>query len=200
MSFTGTYQLVVTANGTTCLGTVTKTASMGIDPIDATIAAGDVGTLTRSDADTGVFTRTSGTAVDNSEVVDVFWEGGIRYGLTATTAGTSGQQFTLDGGAGDDLPSDAATAVYVATQVTYPVDFAGDDVQVIGASSSQRLNVVFYDGASVILAQEIVANSAWGWASEMGIDNPFASDDISSITVTCGSATAASFKLAGLLT
>ena len=199
MSFPGTYQITVAANGVTCLGTVTKTAETSIENMDKTLIVGDAGTYTRSDADTCIFTRTSGTNIENGDVVDVYWTGGIRYGLTCTDNGTSGESFLLDVGAGDSFSATPATACVVCKQVAVDITFDGDNLQLIGASASQRSLIIFYNAATVILAQEIVASSGWGWAYGLGVTNPLAGDAVTSITVSNGSATSTSnIKMCGL--
>ena len=93
--------------------------------LPALVAAQTNGTLgTRTDADTGVVTLSTGHGISTSDVVDVYWSGGVRYGMTATV---SGNDVTVDGGAGDDLPTVASTitAVVVQTDID-PLEIDGD--------------------------------------------------------------------------
>ena len=194
MSLSGNYQLTVTALGITCIGGPAVNAITGLDPVDTTLAVGNAGTITDD-----VVTLTAGhTVVDGT--VDVYWTAGKRYGCTANVAENSA---TLTGGAGDALPT-GATAVVVANQTELDeVQFDGDDLNLIGMSSQQRVIVCFMDGATVKLAVELVGSSSgagcWGWVAGVGITNPLAGYSITSITVSNGSSTVTStFKLTGL--
>jgi hypothetical protein len=199
MSFNGTYQITVQANGVTCLGITSKTAELGIEPLDATLPVGNAGTLTRSDTDTGIVTLTAGHTITTLDIVDVYWDGGIRYGMEATTNGTSGNSFQVDGGAGDSLPATAETPIVIATQVPYSVTFDGDDAQLLGLSATQRSLVIFYNASTVLLAQEIVAAGGWGWAADLGITNPLTGDPVTSVTISNGSSVLTSnVKFCGL--
>lgn len=205
MSLPGTYQLIVSAEGKTCSGTVTKTATTGIDPISATLTKGNAGTMTRSDANTGIVTFTAGHTIEAADIVDVYWSGGIRYGMTATANGTATDSFVIDGGAGDDLSATSEIAVVVTQQTLYDVSWEPDNLQLIGASSTQRTKVIFYDVATglfgdAVLAQEVLANGSWGWASALGVANPLTGTPILAVTASNGSSTTdASFELVGLL-
>jgi len=93
------------------------------------IAAAQTGTLTtRTDADTGVATLSTGHGIETGDVVDVYFAAGVRYGMDATVATNA---VTVDGGAGDDLP-DQDDAVTVVVQTAVEVNFDGDDAQIIG--------------------------------------------------------------------
>ena len=99
----------------------------------AALAAARVGTLTtRTDNDTGVATLSTGHGIVTNDVVDVYWAGGVRYGMDATVATNA---VTIDGGSGDNLPAQG-TAVTVTKQVDVEINFDGDDAQVVA---------VFYD-------------------------------------------------------
>jgi hypothetical protein len=78
------------------------------------VPKGYAGTLgTRTDNDTGVATLGAGHGIVNG-TVDVYWgNGSIRYGMTASV---SGNDVTLDGGLGANLPSQG-TAVVVSPRV-----------------------------------------------------------------------------------
>jgi hypothetical protein len=56
---------------------------------------------TRTDDNTGVATCLTGHGIETADVVDAYWLGGFRKGMTATT---STNAVTLDGGSGDVLP------------------------------------------------------------------------------------------------
>jgi hypothetical protein len=56
---------------------------------------------TRTDDNTGVATCLTGHGIETADVVDVYWLGGFRLGMAATTATNA---VTLEGGSGDALP------------------------------------------------------------------------------------------------
>lgn len=77
-------------------------------------AQSDPGTLTgRTDADTGVVTRSSGSKVSDGDLVRVSWgDDGASNRRDGMTAAVSGNAITVDGGSGADLPA-LSTAVKV---------------------------------------------------------------------------------------
>ncbi len=97
-------------------------------PLPAILAA-QTGTLdTRTDDDTGVAGLATGHGITTADVVDVYWSGGVRYGMDATV---SGDDVTIDGGAGDALPV-ATTAVTVVVQTEInPLNLDGDNAQIV---------------------------------------------------------------------
>lgn len=103
----------------------------------AAVSANNVGTLdTRTDDDTGIVGLASGHTISDSDTVDVYWSGGLRYGMTATVCGND---VTVDGGAGDALPV-ATTSCTVVTQTEInPLNLDGDNAEIVG---------VFYRNAS----------------------------------------------------
>lgn len=56
---------------------------------------------TRTDDNTGVATCLTGHGIETADIVDVYWLGGFRTGMAATT---STNDVTLEGGTGDALP------------------------------------------------------------------------------------------------
>jgi hypothetical protein len=99
------------------------------NPYEIALPAGKAGTLTtRTDNDTGVATLGAGHGIITSDVVDVYWSGGVRYGMDATV---SGNAVTVDGGAGDNLPTQDDPVV-VTKQVTFSCSIDGDAVQIFG--------------------------------------------------------------------
>lgn len=97
--------------------------------LPANVAA-QSGTLdSRTDDDTGVAGLAAGHGIETGDVVDVYWSGGVRYGMDATV---SGNDVTLDGGAGDVLPA-VSTAVTVVEQVEInPLNLDGDAAKIVG--------------------------------------------------------------------
>jgi len=115
---------------------VTFVGTVTIEKTITALVAAQTGTLTtRTDDDTGIATLSTGHGIETADVVDVYWSGGVRYGMDATV---SVNEITIDGGAGDNLPVQD-TAVTVVEQTAIEVNFDGDDAQIIG---------IFYRNAS----------------------------------------------------
>ncbi len=193
----GTYALIVSAAGISIQSNVTRTASLGIEPVDTDLPAGKTGTLsTRTDDDTGVATLSAGHGVQTGDKADVFWADGVRYGMACTVAGND---VTLDQGAGDNLPTED-TDVVVSVQQTLDVTFDGDNLVLIAASASRRSHLTFLDaGGAVIMAVELGADEAWAWVSDTGVANPLSGNAVASIAVSNGDGTNTSnIKLTGL--
>lgn len=117
-------------NAVSFVGAVTVTKTL------PALVAAQTGTLaTRTDDNTGVATLSTGHGIITGNKVDVYWSGGVRYGMDATV---STNAVTIDGGAGDNLPI-ATTAVTVVKQTVIEINFDGDDAQIVG---------IFYDNPS----------------------------------------------------
>jgi len=169
-----------------------------------TLPAGKPGTLTgRTDGDTGVATLGAGHSLVTSDVVDVYWAGGRRYGMTATV---SGNDVTLDGGSGDNLPS-TSTAVVVTKPVVINTEIDGDAIQIIGilASTSDttlnsKLQLTFQDsGGAVVAHVDLAANQQLVYDIAGGQANPFSGNPITVCYASNGdSANAATLNILSL--
>src|SRR3990167_2367581 len=102
------------------------------NPYEVTLPVGKAGSLTtRTDDDTGTFACTAhGLAVN--DYADVYWStaGNVRYGMLVTAVGDA-DTVTLDGGAGDVLPAEAA-AVVITEQVGIDTSIDADRISMIG--------------------------------------------------------------------
>lgn len=197
MALSGTYALIVSAAGVSISSNATRTASQGIEPVDTDLPAGKAGILsTRTDNDTGVATLSAGHGLQTGDKVDVYWDGGMRYGMTATVAGND---VTIDQGAGTNLPTQG-TVLVVTRQVSLDVTFDGDNLVLIAASAAQRSHLTFVDaGGATLAAVEIGAGEAWAWLSGTGATNPLSGNAVASIKASNGSSTNSSnLKLTGL--
>jgi hypothetical protein len=170
--------------------TVNQTISLSADNAqvyEIALPAGHAGALSgRTDNNTAVATLATGHGIQTDAVVDVFWAGGIRYGMTATV---SGNDVMIDGGTGDDLPA-TATAVVVTPQVTFNAPIDGDEVEIVTVSSTQRAHVDFRDAsAATIKALPLNANQQWPWWSGSGGTNPLTGNAITTGKASNGSPT-----------
>jgi len=188
---TASNKQTITIAGISIVSNITKTADGQIAQ-EVTLPAGTAGTLdTRTDDDTGVVGAT-GHPLSTSDVVDVFWSGGYRYGMTATV---SGDNVTIDGGSGDNLPI-ATTAVVITKRVAINCDFDGDDVEAIAMVCDQRASVDFEDSGDASLeAVELTADQAWDWYADTGVTNPLTGNAVDEIQASNGTTTAATLKI-----
>jgi hypothetical protein len=146
---------------------------------------GNAGVLgTRTDEDTGEATLAEGHGLQSADVVDVFWDGGVRYGMTATV---DGNDVAIDGGAGDDLPA-AQTAVVVCKQTSIDEDFTGNKVVFsIVMADHGPCHVDFQTAVPASkYALSVAAGEKSEWDAESNAPNPFADATIDSIKVSNG--------------
>jgi hypothetical protein len=157
---------------------------------EVSVPAAKAGTLsTRTGDDAGVVTLSDGHGLQTGDVVDVYWATGVHYGMSATIATNDA---TLDGGSGDNLPSQGA-AVTVCKQVPIDCDFDGDKLEAIIVNSTKRGHAIFEDSVDVaLLAQELAANEPWFWAADMGIALPITGNPVDQIQLSNGDSSAAS--------
>lgn len=161
-------------------------------PWSVELAAAKSGSLsTRTDANTGTLTLESGHGVTTGARLDVYWDGGRRYGVTVGTV--SGTAVPIDLGAGDDLPA-AGTAVTAQVPDEEAVVVTGNNVTTIAAACAQGGTVVFADASDATLAViELDATTApsYVWTSADGGTNPLAGDAVAKVFLSQPSTAAA---------
>lgn len=180
MSFQSTVNMNGTVGGVSFSKTLSRTHNGQIGQ-SVSVAAAKTGTLTtRTDNDTGVATMTTGHGFATSDLLSVYWSGGMRRNMVATVAGDS---VTIDGGQGDNLPI-ATTALTVMEEVVIDADVVGDLVNIIAFASDRRCCVQLMAGSTPELAMVLPANEPYIWALGGGSANPIAGDTITSIRVS----------------
>ena len=129
------------------------------------LVAAQVGSLTtRTDDNTGVGTLSTGHGLVTNDVVDVYWSGGVRYGMVATR---SVNAITVDGGAGDVLPAqDTAIAIVKQTAIN-PLNLDGDNAEIVGvfyrnaSDQSAKAHIDFQDSGSATIVSFRDCASLW---------------------------------------
>jgi len=112
-----------------------------------TLPVGKAGSLTtRTDDNTGEATLGSGHGITTGMIVDVYFSGGVRHGMTVGTV--SGNVVPLDGGAGAVLPAEDADIV-VSPQVPINVFIDGDNLKILGAIAKNPANLSSTDKAKI---------------------------------------------------
>jgi hypothetical protein len=166
---TGTIHIIASIGGTTIDETVKRSAD-NPQVYEIALPPGKPGKLTaRTDNDTGVVTLAAGHGIQTGNVVDVFWAGGVRHGMSATVDGNA---VTLDVGTGDDLPAQDADLV-VTPQVAINATIDGDAAAAVVASCTKRAHLDLRDAANAtIKALNLGARQPWAWWADSGADNP----------------------------
>ena len=180
-------------------GTITSTFSLcglqfgsqatrtgdGAISLDPTLDAGKAGTLsTRTDDDTGVATLSEGHGVTDSDTVDVYWSGGLRYGMSVTLV--DGNDVSIDEGSGDVLP-DEDTAIIVGVRQQLNATFDGDDVEMFAFLCDKRAHVELTESDDTsIKPWELLGNEAWQWVKDTGVTNPLTGNPVAKIQASCG--------------
>lgn len=192
---TGTITGSITIGGMT-INTRVERSEGGAIAEEATLPAGKAGTLgTRTDDNTGVITLSAGHGLVTGNVVDVYWTGGIRYGMALTV---DGNEATVDGGAGEALPAQG-TAVVVGKQIEINVDFDGDDLEMLVACSDKRAHVDFQDSASAsLLPLELLAEEAYQWSKNSGHLRPITGNEVDKCLASCGTTADAALQIAAI--
>lgn len=128
----------------------------------------NVGTLTtRTDDNTGVATLTAGHNIVSTDVVDVYWAGGVRYGMVATVTVNA---VALEGGDGDVLPAQDTVITGVYEQIAVdPLNLDGDNAAFVAllyrnpADQSGKAHVNLQDSGSLTIKEaDLVHESANG--------------------------------------
>lgn len=185
--------------------TISRTGS-GVIAVEETLPAAKAGTLTtRTDDNTGEATLSGGHGITDGMIVDVYWSGGVRYGMTVGTVASN--VVPIDLGAGDVLPAQA-TAITLVQQVPITVSIDGDNVKHItfsiettDTSLTTKGHILFEDAAGDDIAEiDLTANEPQQYDIQGGaITNPFTGDPITIIRATnANSSVAATLKIVGV--
>lgn len=144
---------------------------------DVSVGSAEAGSLTtRTDADTGVVTDDdSSHSITDADLVDLYWDGGSRRGMTVTIV--SGADISIDGGLGDDLPvQDTAVAIVIPTELDLAV--LGTNVVGIALYTESRGQFVFHDVGGEELFKRLGDGVVWSWHENNGEVNPITGDTI----------------------
>jgi hypothetical protein len=181
---------VGTAAGVTAVEAADGSAVVRED-VRPLVPAAKVGQLTtRTDADTGILTMTSGHGITTGAKLDVFWATGSRRNLTVGTVATN--SVPIDGGSGDDLPENL-TAVTAMVPVEKPFTVNGDDAEFLAVKSEAEGYAVFADtfGSDIPDATfRVTPASGKVWGAATGGDSPIAGVSTSLVKFSHGSTVA----------
>lgn len=206
MSVNITYGVSVSGSGLSMQSVIVRSGTAPIG-LSETLPAAKTGSLTtRTDNTNGTLTMTAGHGITTAATIDLYWEGGSRYGVTVGTVATN--SVPISGGSGDNLPP-ATTAITATLRTTANILIDGDNVKLIAfelqtVDKSLRTagRITFFDATDTAVAQlDLVANTPKVFDFEGGIANILTGDPITYIvTSTAGSSTSETYtlKIAGV--
>lgn len=170
-----------------------------LDPTDKVPAAKSGSLTTRTDADTGVATMSTGHGIITGDRIDVYWtEAGVkgcRRGMGATVATNA---VTLDGGAGDNLPTQGVTVILAVAQA-YDLELTGSNLEGLCVYTAKRGAFVFAQNDNTLIYGKHlpVDGQVWGWDSESGETNPVAGGAIGKVFLSHSDTTASQVMRVG---
>lgn len=181
---TGELTQSITLGGVTVSGKATRTAGQVISDTYEGLPAAKAGTLTtRTDDNTGVATLATGHNIISTNVVDVYWDGGIRRGMVATV---SVNAVTIEGGAGDNLPAQGV-AVRLSKQVPINMDFVGANAEIVAVVANRRCSVEWQEAdGTPIYQRDLTAGEPFVWFADSGTSNPLAAETVGKVVVSNG--------------
>lgn len=174
--------LSISIGGKQFAHTQNKTTDLAL-PLEVSVPAAKAVTSlsTRTDSDTGVLTVAAGHGVTTSDLVDFYWTGGMRRGMTVTA--TTSTTISIDGGTGDNLPvATTPGVVCIVVSKDFVFEYANVSVLAAASDSTAQAAVSFVTSAP---AENLgwhmpTAGQARHWISGNGESNP-----LSANIVTC---------------
>jgi hypothetical protein len=183
---------------------ITRTNSGAIG-LEETANAAKTGTLsTRTDNTDGELTMTAGHGITTGQIIDLYWTGGVRFGVVVGTVATNA--VPISGGAGDNLPT-ASTAITAVVQLSVNLAIDGDETDILAVifettdtSIRTAAHIQFRDASNDEIAEiDFVTNVPQVWDIAGGSANPFTGDPITNLKVSqANSTTTATLKIIGV--
>lgn len=164
--------------------------------LEDTLTAAKSGTLTTRTSDTvGTLTMAAGHGITTGQIIDIYWTGGVQYGVTVGTVATNSVPISL--GDGDNLPT-AATVITAVVQKSINLAIDGDNADIlaivletIDKSLRTAAHVQFRDAADAEIAEiDLVANVPQVWDLAGGSANPFTGNPITNLKASQANVTA----------
>lgn len=191
MSVSITYGVSVSGGGISMQSSIVRTGSASIGLAEV-LPAAKTGTLsTRTDDTDGELTMSAGHGITTGSLIDLYWDGGVRYGVVVGTV--AGNAVPISGGAGDDLPL-SATAITATLRTIANLLIDGDNVGLIAfelQTTDRQLRVpgriTFRDASDAAVAQlDVVSNVPRVFDFEGGATNILTGNPITSIVASTG--------------
>ncbi len=199
------FSTVVAGLGISIQSSFNRSNNEGI-PYEINVPAGKAGQLTtRTDNTTGTLTMSGGHGITTAAVIDLYWAGGRRYGVTVGTVSTN--SVPISSGSGDNLPTNN-TLIVACVQLVANVSIDGDNLSILALKQkftditvTQNSHVQFKDsGGAVIANVDLIPNEPIVWDIVGGSANPFGGNPIVTASITNGSSvSAATLQILGLV-
>jgi hypothetical protein len=201
MSVNVTYSLSIQGSGGSIQSSVVRSGNAPIGLVD-TLPAAKTGQLTtRTDNTTGTLTMAAGHGFTTGVIIDLYWAGGVRYGVVVGTVSTN--SVPISGGAGDNLPTNL-TNITASLQRTANVYIDGDNTKLLAIelkTNDRTLRTAahagFFDAANDLIAElDLVTNVPMVYDIQSGIANPFTGDPITTLKLSqAGTSSTESYQL-----
>ncbi len=155
---------------------------------DYTLAAAKTGIIDNwVDSDTAEVIGQANHGIQTGDVVDVYWSGGYRYGLTVGTV--VGTTIPVDGGTGIALPADD-TAVTIMKQQVEDFVITGSNLQALIIYAAAKAIVKIKDTNSDEYVMIFPDSDLYVWTVDQiaaVFPNPITGDSILTVALTHGS-------------
>jgi len=164
--------------------------------LEDSLTAAKSGTLTTRTSDTvGTLTMAAGHGITTGQIIDIYWTGGVQYGVTVGAVATNSVPISL--GDGDNLPTeDTVITAVVQKSINLAIDGDNADIlaivlETIDKSLRTAAHVQFRDAADAEIAEiDLVANVPQVWDLAGGSANPFTGNPITNLKASQANVTA----------
>lgn len=200
------YGVSFSAGGISIAHTITRSPDTALPGHEITLPVAKTGTLsTRTDDETGTLTMADGHGITTGQIIDVYWSGGARYGITVGTVSSNSVPIGADdSGTGDVLPAQS-TAITAAVQVAANTYVDGDNLSMLAIcletteGTDGKGHCDFQEADDTSIANiELVGNTPKVFDIAGGQTNPFTGDPIFELKASNGSSSAAAtLKICG---
>lgn len=190
-----THGQIITGGGMSIQTPSVTRSNSGPIALEDTLAAAKTGTLTtRSDANTGTLTMSASHGIVDGDIIDIYWAGGVQYGVTVGTVSVN--SVPIDLGIGDDLPI-ATTAITAVVQSSINLAIDGDNadfIAIVLETTTSTLNtaghIQFLDASEgEVAAISLVSNVPQVVDIAGGATNIFTGNPITHLKVSQGNST-----------
>lgn len=193
----GRLGISISAGGVAINQSVTRSGDGAIGQ-EIALPVGYAGQLTtRTDNETGTLTMEAGHGIETGDIIDLYWDGGARYGILVGTVSVNSVPIGADdSGTGDNLPTNL-TDIVASVQVAVNTFIDGDALSVLcvnlkSTDSAAVGRVEMLDSGPATIADiELRANVPQPFDIEGGATNIFTGNPIVSMVASNGSTTKA---------
>jgi hypothetical protein len=163
--------------------------------LEDSLTAAKTGQLTTRTNDTsGELTMAAGHGITTGQIIDIYWTGGVQYGVTVGAVATNSVPISL--GDGDNLPTeDTVITAVVQKSINLAIDGDNADIlaivlETIDKSLRTAAHVQFRDAANAEIAEiDLVANVPQVWDIAGGAANPFTGNPITNLKASQANST-----------